>query len=405
MVILIVPTLWRMMNKENAQTFVRKSGGGCIMVNKERVLKEFFELVRITCSTRAEREIADVLKAKLEQLGLAVSEDHVGDKIGGNCGNVIAYKPGSLSGAPTLMLSAHMDCVEPCGGIEPQLAEGVITAKGDTILGSDDKAGVVAILEALRVVNEENMAHGPIQVVFTVAEEGGLNGSKCVDPSSLKADFGFVLDSGGAPGEIITMAPGQNSIVAKVYGKTAHAGVAPEDGINAIVVASKALAEIPLGRIDFETTANVGLISGGIATNIVPDKVEARCEARSRNQEKLEYQTKLMKETFERVALANGARAEVTIRKAYDPFVLAEDAPVVSLAVAAIQSIGLSPNITATGGGSDANFFNNYGIPTTVLGVGMSKVHTTAEFIKEIDLYNSAEWVAAIIQTAAKMKK
>ncbi len=375
------------------------------MINKERVLKEFFELIRIKCSTRQEREVADVLKAKLGQLGLAVDEDQVGDKIGGNCGNVIAYQPGTLPDAPTLMLSAHMDCVEPCGGIEPQLNDGVITSAGDTILGSDDKAGVVAVLEALRVVHEQNIAHGPIQIVFTVAEEGGLNGAKYIDPRLLKADFGFVLDSGGAPGEIITMAPGQNSITAKVYGKTAHAGVAPEEGINAIVVAGKALAEIPFGRIDFETTANVGLISGGIATNIVPDVVEAKCEARSRNKEKLVSQTKLIKESFERVALANGARAEVAVSKAYDPFVLAEDAPVVKLAVAAIQSIGLSPEIAATGGGSDANFFNNYGVPTTVLGVGMSKVHTKEEFIKEIDLYNSAECVTALIQTAAKMKK
>lgn len=344
------------------------------MINKERVLKEFFELVKIKCSTREEREVADVLKVKLSELGLEVIEDHVAEKTGGNCGNILAYKPGILSDAPTLMLSAHMDCVEPCGGIEPQLIDGVITSKSDTILGSDDKAGVVAILEALRVVNEKKIAHGPIQIVFTVSEEGGLNGAKCIDPNLLKVDFGYVLDSGGAPGEIITMAPGQNSIIAQVHGKTAHAGVAPENGINAIAVASKALAEIPFGRIDFETTSNVGLISGGIATNIVPDMVEAKCEARSRNREKMESQTNLMKETFERVALANGGRAEVTISKSYDPFVIAKDAPVVKLAVDAIQSISLNPEIAASGGGSDANFFNNYGIPTAVLGVGMSKV-------------------------------
>ncbi len=375
------------------------------MINKERVLKEFFELVRIKCSTRQEREVADVLKTRLQELGLEVIEDNVGEKIGGNCGNVIGFKQGTVKDAPTLMLSAHMDCVEPCGGIEPQLIDGVITSVGDTILGGDDKAGVVAILEALRLVKEQNISHGSIQVVFTVAEEGGLNGSKAIDPSLLKADVGYALDSGGEPGEIITMAPGQNSITAVIHGRKAHAGVAPEDGINAIVVAGKALAEMQVGRIDFETTSNVGIISGGIATNIVPDLAEVKCEARSRNMDKLAVQTRHMKETFEHVAAANGAKAEVKVETAYGPYVLSEDAPVVNIAVKAAESIGLNPEIKATGGGSDANFFNNYGVPTAVLGVGMSKVHTTDEFIKEIDLYNSAELVTALIKTAAIIKK
>lgn len=375
------------------------------MINKERVLAEFFELVKIKCSTRDERQVADLLKARLAALGLEVTEDNVGEKIGGNCGNVIAYTKGTVVGAPALLLTAHMDCVEPCACIEPQLKDGIITSVGETILGGDDKAGIVAVLEALRILKEENISHGPLQVVFTVAEEGGLNGAKNLDPALLKADFGYAFDSGGAPGEIINMAPGQNSITAVVHGKKAHAGVAPEDGINAIVVAGKALAELTYGRIDFETTSNIGLISGGVATNIVPDVVELKCEARSRNMEKLEFQTTYMKETFERVAAANGARAEVTVQKAYGPYVLTEDAPVVTLAVKASQSIDLVPEIKATGGGSDANFFNNYGVPTAVLGVGMSKVHTTEEYIKEIDLYNSAELVVALIKTAAATKK
>jgi tripeptide aminopeptidase len=375
------------------------------MINRQRMLTEFFELVKIKCSSRDEREVADVLKVQLAELGLEVTEDNVGEKIGGNCGNVLAYTQGTLPDAPTLMLSAHMDCVEPCGGVEPQLKDGIITSVGDTILGADDKAGVVAILEALRVVNEKKIPHGPVQVVFTVAEEGGLNGAKNMDASLLKADFGYALDSSGAPGEIITMAPGQNSVIALIHGKKAHAGVAPEEGINAIVVAGKALAQMQCGRIDFETTSNVGIISGGIATNIVPDLVEVKCEARSRNMEKLEVQTLHMKETFEQVAKVNGAQAEVRVNKAYGPYVLQEHDPVVALAVQAAKSIGLPAEIKATGGGSDANFFNNYGVPTAVLGVGMSKVHTTDEYIKEIDLYNSAELITALIKTAATMKK
>ncbi|EAX48832.1 peptidase T-like protein [Thermosinus carboxydivorans Nor1] len=375
------------------------------MINRERMLAEFFELVKIKCSTRAEREVADLLKTRLTALGLEVTEDNVGEKIGGNCGNVFAYLKGSIPTAPVLMLSAHLDCVEPCAGIEPVLKDGIITSAGDTILGSDDKSGVEAIMEALRVVREQQLPHGDIQVVFTVAEEGGLNGSKNMDPAWLKADLGYALDSSGEPGKIIVAAPGQNKISVVIHGKSAHAGLAPEEGVNAIVVAGKALAELKDGRIDEETTANVGNIKGGGATNIVPDRVEITCEARSRNLAKLETQTEHMVTTFERVAAANGARAEVKVTKAYDPYVLSPDAPVVTLARKAAESIGLEPKLTGTGGGSDANFFNSYGVPTAVLGTGMNKVHTTDEFIKEEHLYKTAELVVALIQTAAQMNK
>jgi tripeptide aminopeptidase len=190
-----------------------------------------------------------------------------------------------------------------------------------------------------------------------------------------------------------------------MHGKTAHAGLAPEEGINAIVVAGKALAELKQGRIDSETTANVGLIRGGGATNIVPDKVEVFCEARSRDMAKLDAQTKDMVATFEKVAAANGAKAEVSVKKAYGPFVLAADSLPVITAVKAAEAAGLTPSTEATGGGSDANFFNTYGVPTAVLAVGMSKVHTTDEYIKEVHLYQTAAWMVAIIQAAAEMKK
>ncbi len=375
------------------------------MINQQRVLAEFFELVSIRCSTRAEREVADVVKAKLAAMGLAVEEDDVGGRIGGNCGNVLAYLRGNVAGAPVVMLSAHLDSVEPCGGIKPQLKDGVITSGGDTVLGADDKSGVVAILEAIRVIRETGAAHGDIQVVFTVAEEGGVNGSKNMNRELLAADFGYVLDSGGAPGRIINAAPGQDSIKVIIRGKTAHAGVAPEEGINAIVVAGKAMAELRQGRIDDETTANIGIIKGGQATNIVPDYVEIACEARSRNKAKLAAQTKHMVETFERVAAANGAKAEITVKTAYDPYVLTAEMPVAAMARQAVESIGLTPVFEATGGGSDANFFNAYGVPSAVLATGMSKVHTTSEFIKEADLYKTAELVVAIIKTAAGVKK
>ncbi|VBB07002.1 peptidase m20 [Lucifera butyrica] len=375
------------------------------MINQARMLAEFLELVKIKCSTKEERQAADFLKPRLTALNLEVSEDDAAAKFGGNCGNILAYLKGNVPAAPVILLNAHLDCVEPCENIQPQIKDGIISSAGDTILGSDDKAGVAAILEALRILKEQNLPHGDIQVVFTVGEESGLNGSKNLDRQLLRADFGYSLDAGGTPGEIITMAPGQNSINATIHGKTAHAGVAPEEGINAIVVAGKAIAALKQGRLDFETTANVGIIRGGRATNIVPDTVEVFCEARSRNLDKLAAQTAHMRETFEQIAQANGARAEVTVSSAYNPFVLEENSAVVSLAVQAAKCIGLLPDVKATGGGSDANFFNAYGVPTAVLGVGMSKVHTTEEFIKEADLYAAARLVLAIIQAAAEKQK
>lgn len=371
------------------------------MVNRERMLQEFFELVKIKCSTRDERQVADLVGSRLTALGGEISEDDVGTKIGGNCGNLFAYFHGTVQGAPRILLSAHLDSVEPCGGIEPKLENGVITSAGDTILGSDCKAGVAGILEALRIVKENNIPHGDIQVVFTVAEEGGVNGSKNMDPSRLKADMGFVLDSSGAPGKVIVMAPGQNALAITVHGKTAHAGIAPEEGVNAIVVAGKAMAQLKHGRIDFETTANIGKITGGGATNIVTDKVQITAEARSRNPQKLADQTRHMVETFEQVAAVNGAKAEVKVVKSYDPFVLTEDMPVIQACKAAAEAIGLTPTLEGTGGGSDANFFNVYGVPSAVLAVGMSKVHTTNEYIKEEDLYKTAELTVALIQQAA----
>ncbi len=367
------------------------------MINKQRVLSEFFELAGVTCHTKDEREIGDLLTKRLEELGCTVKEDTAGQKIGGNCGNLIADYPGSIAG-PTVMLAAHMDCVEPCAGIKPILKDGVIRSDGSTILGADDKAGVVAILETLRVIKEKNIPHGPIQVVFAVAEEGGVNGSKNMDKELLKADFGYALDSSGSPGKIVNAAPGQNKVNVKVYGKTAHAGLAPEKGINAIVAAGRIMANLPPGRVDDETTCNVGIIKGGTATNVVPDMVEIACETRSRNSAKMEKLTKEFCKVFEDGAAAQeGVRVEITVQKAYDPYVLPDDMPAIVLAAASAQKLGLPVSIGGTGGGSDANFYNTYGVPCAVLGVGMSNAHTKEEYITEKDLYDAAAWTLQII--------
>lgn len=375
------------------------------MINNERLLSEFLELVQIDSPTGNERQIADLLKTRLSDLGFEVSEDNAGEILGGNCGNVYGYLKGNVQQAPVLLLSAHMDTVQPGNGIKPILKKGLISSAGDTILGADDKSGIAPILEALRTVKEHTIPHGDIQVIFCIAEEGGVNGSRNLDRALLKADLGYVLDSGGKPGEIILEAPGQDRLKIIFKGKASHAGVAPEEGINAILAAAKAIASVRQGRIDEETTANIGTIHGGRATNIIADTVEITAESRSRNPAKMEQQTAHMCDTFKQCAEKMGAEAILELQRAYDPYVISKEAKVSLLATEAAKRAGLSPVFRSSGGGSDANHLNSYGIPCVVLGTGMKKSHTFDECIEEEDLYHSARLVLEIIKGVASCSK
>ncbi|WP_196607067.1 M20/M25/M40 family metallo-hydrolase [Pectinatus frisingensis] len=369
------------------------------MINEKRLLDEFLEFVKIRCSTRQERKIADIVTRRLIELGCTVQEDDTAKKINGDTGNLVAYLKGNVK-APVLMLTAHLDCVEPCENVRPQVTDGIIRSDGSTILGADDKVGVAGILEVLRVLKEDNVPHGDLQIVFTVAEEGGVNGSKNMDKSLLKAELGYTLDTHGAPGKIVVKAPGQNKIFVKVKGKAAHAGIAPEKGNNAIIAAAKMLTKIPQGRVDEESTCNVGVIRGGRATNIVAEMVEIDCEARSRNKAKMEILTDKICHVFEQGGIETGTQVEVKVKKSYDPYEIAEDSAVVQLAAQAARKMDLTVSIEESGGGSDANFFNSYGIPCAVLGVGMANGHTVDEFIKEEDLYNAARLTLQIVKEA-----
>jgi len=376
------------------------------LVNAERVVQEFMELVQVDSESGAERQLADLLKERLAAMGLEVIEDNAGDhvEVGRGTGNVIATLPGNGGKGP-MLLSAHMDTVKPGKGVRPRRENGVITSAGDTVLGSDDKAGIVAILECLRVVKEKNIAHGGIQVVFTVAEEIGLVGAKNLDYNCIQAKIGFVLDSGGPPGEIIIQAPTQYSLTATIKGKAAHAGIAPEQGINAIVVASHAIAGMKVGRIDEETTSNIGVIAGGVATNIVPEQTTIKGEARSINPAKAKDQIDHMVDEINKAAEKFGATAVIKVEKEYDPINLAPEALPVRIAMQAAENIGVKPFLGQTGGGSDANIFNGQGIACANLGIGMSKVHTTEEFITEENLVANAQLMVEIIKVAQAIKE
>ena len=372
-------------------------------VNKERMLAEFKEVVAVPCHSLQERPVFELLRAKLEVLGFTVEEDDAGEKLGGNCGNLWAFLPGNKAGATSVLFSAHMDGCEPCGGTTVVQKDGYLYSDGTTILGGDDKSGVVGILEGVRMLVEENAEHGDIQILFTIAEEGGVNGSRCMDRSKLKAEVAYALDGEGAPGEVVIGAPGQYKWKISVHGKTAHGGVEPEKGINAIMIAAKALAEVErYGRIDEETTCNVGIIGGGVATNVVPDLVVIEGDVRSRNNDKLEAVREEVVSTICNAVEKFGGKVTAEVEHKYSGFFIDTNSTVVKLAERACELYDLPLDITQTGGGSDANFFNTYGVPCVILGTGMKNVHTVDEFLKEEDLYNSALMVYGILQAACE---
>jgi len=371
------------------------------LVNRERLVNEFLRLVQINGATRNERAVADYLQAQLGALGLQVVEDDAGEKVGSNCGNLIAKLSGTRSDVLPVLFSAHMDTIEPTAGIRPVIADGIIRTDGSTILGADDRAGIAIILEALRVLKEERIAHGDLEIVFTVAEEGGLHGVKQLDYTQLQARAGFVLDAGPGPiGVGCNRGPAQDRIEAFIQGRTAHAGFEPEKGINAIQVAGIALAKMQLGRIDAVTTANIGRIEGGRATNIVPDMVHLLGEARSHDEIKLQQQTNAMRQAIMEAVAAAGATAKVEVRRLYNAYHIDNQAAVVKLFLRAAQQVGLQPQLVATGGGCDGNIFNAQGIPTLNLSIGMNDAHTVNEWIRIKDLVQAAELVVALMQNA-----
>jgi tripeptide aminopeptidase len=357
------------------------------MINRGRLVSTFLELVQIDSPSGQEEEIAQHLAAELKSLGLAVERDATGNVIGRLAGE-----------GPPILLSAHMDTVEPGRGVKPVVANGTITSDGTTVLGGDDKSGVAIIMEAIQVLVEQDLPHPPLEVALTVSEEIGLKGAKGLDLATLRAQEGIVLDSGGPIGAIVVSAPSQEKIRAIVHGKTAHAGVEPEKGINAIVVASEAIAAMPLGRIDEETTANIGRIQGGTVTNIVPDQVEIAGEARSHNERKLEAQIQAMTEALQKAARQHKATVEIKVDRSYSAFRLSEEDGIVRRAVAAAKTLGLTPVLIPSGGGSDANVFNAAGIATINISTGMDKVHTTEERIAVDDLVKSAEFLLAVLR-------
>ncbi|MBD8070369.1 tripeptidase T [Bacillus sp. PS06] len=371
------------------------------MVNQDRIVEEFLELVQIDSETKFEAEIAMVLKEKFTSLGVEVVEDETTSVTGHGAGNLICTLPATKEGVDPIYFTSHMDTVVPGKGIKPSIKDGYVITDGTTILGADDKAGLAAMLEAIRLLKENKIEHGTIEFIITVGEESGLVGAKALDPKLITAKFGFALDSDGKVGNIIVAAPTQAKVKAIIHGKTAHAGVAPEKGVSAITIAAKSIAKMSLGRIDEETTANIGRFEGGTQTNIVCDRVDILAEARSLVPEKMEAQVQQMKEAYEATAAQMGGSADVEITVMYPGFKFADGDHVVEVAKRAAAKIGRPSELLQSGGGSDANVIAGHGIPTVNLAVGYEDIHTTNEKMPIEELVKLTEMVVAIIEDVA----
>jgi len=370
------------------------------MVREARLVDFFLNLCRINSPSLGERECVEYAKKQLEDWGLEVHEDDAGEKIGGNGNNLIARVPATAEGKPTVFLSAHFDTVEPTEGLEIQEVNGVFSSASDTILGADDKAGIASAVEAVLSLVESGTPHGEVLLFLSVAEEIGLKGASEIDLKRWQPSFGYVLDTGPPVGSFVTRTATHDKLDVTIIGKPAHAGKDPEKGINAIQVAASAINGMRLGRIAEETTANIGIIEGGTAVNVVCPKVKVRAEARSTSVEALDEQVGHMVQRFEEAAREWGARVEISHSRHYHAYDISPDAEVVRHAVEASRRLGMDPLLRTTLGGSDANVYNAKGIPTIVVATGMEKIHTHEEQVSRQSLVDVANLCLEILKSA-----
>ncbi len=373
-------------------------------IDRERLAETFIDLCEIDSPSREERRVAAYLSEVFKSLGAeSVVEDDSAKKTGADCGNLIVRFAGTVKKEP-LFFACHMDTVDPGRSVKVQRTGDFLTSQGNTILGGDDKSGIAALIELVRVLHESGQPYGPMEIVLTTCEEIGLLGAKHLDHTLIQAKYGYALDSTGID-KVIVGAPAANRLKIEVHGISAHAGLNPEQGISAFCLAARAIADLRLGRLDEQSTANFGLIHGGVATNIVPDLITIEGEVRSHSPEKLEAYTKEIEATFRNVVrgwsaqLRNGRHpsVEISVEKEYPAMRLEDEDPVVTRVQRAGDVLEREIIFQVAGGGSDANIFNSFGLKTAIIATGMDKVHTTDECLDLKDLTRVTELLLAIV--------
>jgi tripeptide aminopeptidase len=365
------------------------------------VLDLFRELAAIPSPSGRERLVADRTLGFLRDLGLDPAEDDAGAEIGSDMGNIhVALEPSDgVEGLP-IFLNAHLDTVPPTGPIDPEVRNGVVVNRYDTILGADNKAAVAVMLAAVSDIVRRGRPHAGVELVLTPMEEVGLRGAKAFDTSRLRARVGYCYDHAAPIGNVVLAAPTQRTLRFRFVGRAAHAGIAPEDGRSAIVAAARAIADMPLGRIDAETTANVGLVSGGIAGNIVPPECLVEAEARSRDAGRLREQVQAMLDAATFAANLAECELESRIEPEYDGYRFSRSDPAVRLAARALEACGREAVYIESGGGADANVWNARGLECVNLCNGMAEIHTASEHIAAADLDAMLAVTLALIDAA-----
>lgn len=377
------------------------------MIDPDRLALEFQTLLNIESPSKKEGKLAYYIATIFEALGYRCFFDRSSENTGSDVGNLIVKIPGTLPSNP-IFFCAHLDTVGPCENPKIIFEKGIYRSDGRTILGADDKSGIAVLIEIGKVLKENVIPHPPIEFIFTTCEEIGLLGAKYLDYNLIDAKEGFVLDSEN-PAEVINAAPSSYQFKIEVKGKSAHAGLEPEKGINAIHILSQVLAGLTFGRIDEETTMNVGIINGGNYVNIVPDYASARGEMRSHSEDKLINLQNLIQNQLEKIISSYPKTEEglpsgkVKFEKIFKAFNIPLDDPLCKLVQRAGEKIGLNISFKRREGGSDANVFNEFGLKCLILGTGMQKVHTTEEFIRLRDLIITANFVLEIIKTKSEM--
>ncbi|MGL1932751.1 MAG: M20/M25/M40 family metallo-hydrolase [Desulfotalea sp.] len=372
-------------------------------INKERLATSFTELCQINSPSKQERVFCQHLKEIFENLGASeIHEDESADKTGADCGNLIINFPGNGQGKP-IMLACHMDTVQPGENILVSRDGDIFTSAGETILGADDKAGIAAIIETLNIIKDNNWQHKPIELVFTTCEEIGLLGAYHLDYTKIESRLGIALDS-STVNTVITNAPSANRFTITVHGLAAHAGISPETGVSAIQIAGHGIAGAKVGRLDEESTANIGVIEGGLASNIITNKIVLNGEVRSHDEQKLKKYTNDIINSFrDSCDLFKDAvpgftpSIEVEIQDDYQSISIPADSPIIDILKSGAEKSNKTLKFEATGGGSDANVFNQHGIETVILGTGMDKVHSTQERVTLSDMVELSELLLATI--------
>jgi tripeptide aminopeptidase len=365
-----------------------------------RVVDLFLELCAIPSPPGQERAVADRITRELDAIGLEWDEDGCGPAIGSTAGNVLCRLPGNVGGGVPIFLCAHFDTVPLDGDLEPVLDDGTVRNAGGTILGADDKSALAVMVEAARRIVEEGRPHAGVELLFTPMEEIGLVGASAFDATRLQARVGYVYDQAAPIGDVVVGSPTAQELELTFVGRAAHAGMYPEEGRSAILAAARAIVDMPLGRIDEVTSANVGLVRGGSARNVVPERCSLEVEVRSHDEERV---TEVVQQIVDAAAFAaslSECSLESRVEQKYRGYRFRDDDLPVRLAVEALAQAGYTARLGLSGGAADANVFNARGLQCVNLANGMTDIHTPDERIAIEDLERMVDVTLALVDAA-----